>query len=46
MFLNIFYDRVMKSGVILLDNYAGEGTAGHSYHGDTRGVDGFFPTKT
>ena len=31
--------RVAKGGIILLDNYAGFGTSGLSYHGDTRGID-------
>ena len=39
--LNNFYDRMVRGGIILLDNYAGEGTAGHSYHGDTKGTDDF-----
>ncbi|WP_341279863.1 TylF/MycF/NovP-related O-methyltransferase [Paenibacillus sp. FSL H8-0537] len=43
--LEHMYDRVMKGGVILLDNYGGEGTSGLSYHGDTRGVDDFFKDK-
>jgi hypothetical protein len=40
-----FYDKVSKGGVILLDNYGGEGTGGHSYHGDTKGVDDFFKER-
>ena len=43
--LEHMYDRVVRGGIILLDNYAGEGTAGHSYHGDTRGADEFFADK-
>lgn len=35
------YDRVMPGGIVLLDNYGGEGTSGLSYHGDTAGVDRF-----
>ena len=31
--------RVVKGGMVLLDNYAGFGTSGLSYHGDTRGID-------
>ena len=31
--------RVVKGGIVLLDNYAGVGTSGLSYHGDTRGID-------
>jgi hypothetical protein len=40
--LENFYERVMPGGVILLDNYAGEDAAGHSIHGDTKGIDDFF----
>lgn len=43
--LEHFYDRVSRGGVILLDNYAGEGTSGQSYHGDTYAVDKFFEDK-
>ena len=43
--LEQFYDRVSRGGVILLDNYAGEGTSGQSYHGDTYAVDKFFHDK-
>lgn len=43
--LENFYDRVSRGGVILLDNYAGEGTSGQSYHGDTYAVDKFFEGK-
>jgi predicted O-methyltransferase YrrM len=43
--LEQFYDRVSRGGVILLDNYAGEGTSGQSYHGDTYAVDKFFQDK-
>lgn len=43
--LECLYDRVMPGGVILLDNYAGEGTSGQSYHGDTYAVDAFFKDK-
>lgn len=39
--LQQLYDRVMPGGIILLDNYGGEGTTGLSYHGDTVGVDRF-----
>ena len=35
------YHRVMPGGVILLDNYGGEGSSGLSYHGDTIGIDRF-----
>lgn len=43
--LEQFYDRVSRGGVILLDNYAGEGTSGQSYHGDTYAVDQFLLDK-
>ena len=43
--LEHLYDRVMPGGIILLDNYAGESPAGHSYHGDTKGVDQFFSNR-
>lgn len=43
--LEHFYERVVKGGIILLDNYAGEGSTGLSYHGDTRGTDTFFADK-
>ena len=43
--LENLYDKVMPGGVILLDNYAGEGTSGESYHGDTIGVDKYFNNK-
>ena len=43
--LEHFYERVSRGGIILLDNYAGEGTTGLSYHGDTRGVDEFFKDR-
>ncbi len=43
--LEHFYDRVSRGGVILLDNYAGEGTSGKSYHGDTYAVDKFFENR-
>lgn len=43
--LEQFYERVSRGGVILLDNYAGEGTSGQSYHGDTYAVDQFFLDK-
>ena len=43
--LEHFYDRVSRGGVILLDNYAGEGTSGQSYHGDTYAVDKFFENR-
>jgi hypothetical protein len=43
--LEHFFERVMPGGIILLDNYAGEGTSGISYHGDTKGVDNYFADK-
>ena len=43
--LEHLYSRVMPGGVILLDNYAGFGSSGLSYHGDTRGIDEFFDGK-
>ncbi len=43
--LEHFYDRVSRGGVILLDNYAGEGTSGQSYHGDTYAIDKFFENR-
>jgi len=43
--LEYFYDRVCRGGIILLDNYAGEGTSGQSYHGDTHGIDEFFKNR-
>jgi hypothetical protein len=43
--LEHFYDRVCRGGIILLDNYAGEGTSGQSYHGDTHGIDEFFKNR-
>jgi len=43
--LDNFFDKVMPGGIILLDNYAGEGTSGISYHGDTKGIDDFLKGK-
>jgi len=43
--LQHFYDKVMPGGVILLDNYAGEGLTGLGCHGDTKGIDEFFKDK-
>lgn len=43
--LETFYPIVSRGGIILLDNYAGEGTSGHSLHGDTSAVDDFFLGK-
>jgi hypothetical protein len=43
--LEKLFDRVCKGGIILLDNYAGQGTSGLSYHGDTTAIDNFFSEK-
>lgn len=43
--LNCLYDKVVKGGVILLDNYAGRGASGKYLHGDTFAIDSFFKTK-
>jgi hypothetical protein len=43
--LEHLYDRVSRGGVILLDNYSGEGTSGKSYHGDTYAIDKFFSNR-
>jgi len=43
--LENFYDKVMPGGIILLDNYGGEGDSGISLHGDTKGVDEFIKGK-
>lgn len=43
--LEHFYDCMPKGGVILLDNYAGEGSSGLTLHGDNKGVDDFFAGK-
>lgn len=32
---------IPKGGIVLLDNYAGTSTEGHSYFGDTKGVEDF-----
>ena len=39
--LEYLYPKVSYGGVILLDNYGGEGSTGLSYHGDTAPVDAF-----
>ncbi|WGS44508.1 TylF/MycF family methyltransferase [Burkholderia sp. JSH-S8] len=39
--LRHFYPMVSEGGLILLDNYGGEGTSGLSYHGDTAGIEKF-----
>lgn len=43
--LEHFYNRVSRGGVIILDNYAGDGSAGDSLYGDTQAVDDFFKFK-
>lgn len=43
--LENLYPHISKGGIVLLDNYAGEGETGLSYHGDTRGVDLYFKEK-
>ena len=43
--LEKLFDKVCKGGIILLDNYAGQGTSGLSYHGDTIAIDNFFADK-
>ncbi len=35
------FPMVSRGGIVLFDNYGGEGSAGHSYHGDTVPVDSF-----
>jgi hypothetical protein len=43
--LTNFFPRVVSGGIVVLDNYAGEGTSGLSYHGDTRAIDDYFSDK-
>jgi len=43
--LTYLYSLVSKGGIILLDNYAGEGEKGNSYFGDTKGIDDFIANK-
>lgn len=43
--LEKLYPHVSRGGIILLDNYGGEGTSGLSYHGDTKGVDTYLEDK-
>ena len=43
--LAYLYPLVSKGGIILLDNYAGEGENGNSYFGDTKGIDDFLADK-
>ena len=40
--LEYFYDLVVPGGIIIFDNYAGEGDSGKFLHGDTKGIDDFF----
>ncbi|MDA7815682.1 TylF/MycF family methyltransferase [Porticoccaceae bacterium] len=40
--LENFYDLVVPGGIIIFDNYAGEGDSGKFLHGDTKGIDDFF----
>jgi hypothetical protein len=44
--LNCFYDLMCVGGVVVVDNYAGEGTAGHQLHGDTQAIDDFFSSRS
>ena len=39
--LNHFYPRIIKGGLILLDNYQGVGTSGIFYKGETRVINTF-----
>ena len=39
--LKYFWPLMSKGGIILLDNYNGTSIDGHSYYGDTKGVDDF-----
>ena len=43
--LEQLYDCVSVGGVVLFDNYAGEGDSGKYLHGDTKGIDDFFEDK-
>lgn len=40
--LEHLYPRVASGGIVLLDNYAGEGISGETLHGDTKGIDDYF----
>ena len=39
--LKHFWPIIPRGGIVLLDNYGGSSTEGHSYYGDTKGVDDF-----
>jgi len=43
--LTSFWDRVVPGGIVLLDNYSGEGSSGVSLFGDTQAIDEFFRDK-
>jgi len=43
--LESIFPLMSKGGIILLDNYSGFGSAGHSYHGDTESIDQFFGVR-
>lgn len=43
--LEHLFDRVCPGGVVLFDNYSGEGSTGSSYHGDTAPVDEFIQSR-
>ena len=40
MFYNL-YDKIVKGGIILFDNYRGVGTSGIYYEGETRVINKF-----
>jgi len=44
--LEHLYEKVSLGGIVLFDNYAGEGTSGKYLHGDTKGIDEFFKGKS
>lgn len=43
--LDSLFDLVVPGGIVLLDNYAGEGTSGKSLYGDTHAIDKFLRGK-
>ena len=43
--LELLYDKVVKNGVILFDNYGGEGTNGIFYKGETKVIKDFLKKK-
>lgn len=43
--LEFFYDKMVKGGIILFDNYGGEGTNGIFYKGETQVVKSFLQKK-